>query len=255
MDNVNLAIDAYQIDIRNQLGMSNYVGYDPTDPNRIVDFNGNVLTAAQVAIIDDLLSAANYTVPAGKGLFVSYLRSIGDTRTRGVELTADGTISSNIGEWRWNYAINAVETDVTRRESVSPILSDLPNVVLLNEATEYNLRYRSPRYTQVAGLNWERNGLNLGLNLTHYGPIRRLGNNYKYTISPKVVTSISGEYDFGNGFSIAAGVDNVFDKKPAKIPDAAISASNRATYMWMYDSLDSISAMGGYYFARVSYRF
>ncbi|WP_282276698.1 TonB-dependent receptor [Stenotrophomonas sp. PS02297] len=255
VDNVHLAIDAYQIDIRDQLGMSNYVGYDPTNPARVVDYSGNVLNAQQVATIDALLAGAGYAVSPDKGLFVSYLRSVGDTRTRGVEFTADGGIPTDYGMWTWNYAINAVQTDITRREQVSPILSSLPNVQLLTEASEYNLRYRSPRYTQVAGINWARSGWNLGMNFTHYGPIKRLANNYKYTIEPKLITSLSGSYDFGNGFSVTAGVDNVFDKRTSKLPEAAMSASNKATYQWMYDSLDSISALGGYYYARIDYRF
>jgi len=54
---------------------------------------------------------------------------------------------------------------------------------------------------------------------------------------------------------LTAGVDNVFDKKPSKLPSQAMSNSNKATYVWMYESGDSINAMGGYYFARLDYRF
>lgn len=253
--NVHLAVDAYQIDIDDQLGMSTYVGYDPTNPSRVVDYYGNVLNAGQIATIDGLLAPAGISISPNKGLFVSYLRTIGATRTRGVEFTADGNVSSSIGMWTWNYAVNAVRTQITHAESISPILANLPYVALLNESTRYNLQYRSPRYTQVAGLNWERNGLNLGAHFAYYGPIKRLGNNYKYSIKPKLVTSLSGGYDFGNGLSVTAGIDNVFDKKPDKVPAAAISASNRATYEWMYESGDSINAMGGYYFARLDYRY
>jgi len=255
LQDVNLAVDAYQIDIDDQLGMSTYVGYDPTNPARVVDYYGNVLTPDQTAIIDNLLSGAGYSISANKGLFVSYLRTVGATRTRGVEFTADGHFSNAAGLWSWDYALNSVHTDITHAEDISPILSDLPYVALLNETTQYNLRYRSPRYTQVAGLSWERNGLNLGLHLTHYGPIKRLSNNYKYEIAPKLITSLSGGYDFGDGFSLTAGVDNLFNKKPDKIPAKGMSASNAATYQWMYEAGDSINAMGGYYFARLDYRF
>lgn len=255
VENIHLAVDAYQIDIEDQLGMSTYVGYDPTNPARVVDFYGNVLTAGQIDIIDDLLAGAGYSITPPKGLFVSYLRTIGATRTRGIEFTADGSIPSDIGLWTWNYAINSVATDITKTEDISPILADLPNVALLNEATQYNLRYRSPRYTQVAGVSWARNGVSLSVNLAHYGPIKRLSNNYRYTIKPKLTTAISGSYDFGNGLSLTAGVDNVFDKRADKMPVEAMSASNRATYQWMYESGDSVSAMGGYYFARLDYRF
>jgi iron complex outermembrane receptor protein len=70
-----------------------------------------------------------------------------------------------------------------------------------------------------------------------------------------LVTSIYGGYDFSNGLSLTVGVDNVFNKKPSKLPAQAMSASNRATYLWMYDSGDSINAMGGYYFVRLDYHF
>lgn len=255
VDNVHLAVDAYQIEIRDQLGMSTYVGYDPTDPNRIVDYYGNVLNASQIATIDGLLAPAGISISPDKGLFVSYLRTIGATRTRGIEFTADGTIPSSFGQWKWDYALNTVSTDVTKAEAISPLLADLPYVALLNESTIYNLRYRSPRYTQVAGLNWAGSELNLGIRFTHYGPIKRLSNNYKYSISPKLITSLYGGYDFGNGLSLTAGVDNVFDKKPNKLPVQAMSNGAKATYQWMYDSGDSINAMGGYYFARLDYQF
>jgi iron complex outermembrane receptor protein len=221
----------------------------------VVDYYGNVLNADQMATIDDLLAPAGYSISPNKGLFVSYLRTIGATRTRGIEFTADGSVSSDVGVWTWNYALNSVRTDVTRAEGISPLLADLPYVALLNESTIYNLRYRSPRYTQVAGLNWARHGLNLGVNLVHYGPIKRLSNNYKYSIKPKLITSVYGGYDFRNGISLTAGVDNVFDEKPSKLPAQAMSASNQATYQWMYDSGDSINALGGYYFVRLDYRF
>lgn len=252
---MHLAVDAYQIDIKDQLGMSTYVGYDPTNPARIVDFYGNVLNSGQVATINTLLNNAGYTVPAGKGLFVSYLRTIGATRTRGVEFTADGTIYSKMGNWTWDYALNSVKTDITSAEGISPTLANLPYVALLNESSQYNLRYRSPKYTQVAGITWARKGANLGIHFTHYGPIKRLGNNYHYTLKPKLLATVSGGYDFGNGLSLTAGIDNVFNRKPSKIPAAAISASNQATYQWMYDSLDSVSGMGGYYFTRLTYHF
>ncbi|MBN8714789.1 MAG: TonB-dependent receptor [Xanthomonadales bacterium] len=255
VDSVHLAVDAYQIDVRDQLGMSTYVGYDATDPNRVVDYYGNVLNAHQMGVIDGLLAPAGYVITPSKGLFVSYLRTVGATRTRGVEFTADGSFSTDVGVWTWNYALNTVRTQVTREEGISPLLADLPYVALLNQSTIYNMRYRSPRYTQIAGLDWKLRGFNVGVNLTHYGPVKRLANNYKYSISPKLITSLYGGYDFANGLGLTAGVDNVFNEKPSKLPAQAMSASNRATYAWMYDSGDSINAMGGYYFVRLDYHF
>ena len=69
----------------------------------------------------------------------------------------------------------------------------------------------------------------LGVDAEHFGPIKRLSNNVRYKIDPHVLVNLSGAYDFGNGVSIEAGVNNIFDERTSYLPDAATAASTLAT--------------------------
>ncbi|MFT4247156.1 MAG: TonB-dependent receptor [Pseudomonas sp.] len=249
------ALDFYQIDVRNQVGLSSYVGYDATDSDAVVDSSGTTLTTAQKATIDALLASAGISIADGEAYYASYFTNIGDTRTRGVELTLEASGDTRWGRLRWNYALNAGTTDVTRVAAIPTVLQSLPNIELLSESTEYTLRYGSPRYTQVTGLTWSQGPWSANLGLQHFGPIKRLRNGYKYEIPPRLLTNIGGSYDFGRGWSVDLGVDNVFNEKTSKVPEAALSSSEKATYGYAYDSSDRVSLVGGYFYGRINYRF
>ena len=253
--NLHAALDLYQIDIRNQIGMSSYIGYDATDSDAVVDYSGTTLTAAQKATIDALLAKAGVSIAAGEAYYVSYFTNIGDTRTRGLELTLEAIQDTRWGRLRWNYAVNYGETDVTRVAAVPAALQSLPNIDLLSESTEYDLRYGSPRYTQVAGLNWSRGRWSANVNLQDYGPIKRLRNGYKYQIDSRLLTNLGGSYEIGHGWSVDLGLDNVFNQRTRKVPYAALSASERATYKYVYDTNDRVSLVGAYWYGRINYRF
>ncbi|MFT4248843.1 MAG: TonB-dependent receptor [Pseudomonas sp.] len=252
----HLALDLYQIDLRNQIGLSSYIGYDASDSDAITDYSGTVLTSAQKATIDALLAQAGISIADGEAYYASYFTNVGDTRTRGLELTLEATQDTRWGKLRWNYALNYGKTDVTRVAAIPTVLQSLPNIELLSESTEYNLRYGTPKYTQVGGVNWSRGRWSVNLNLQHYGPIKRLRNGYYYQIDPKLLTNLGGSYDFGHGWSVDLGIDNLFNEKTSKVPYAAWSSSERALYKVVYDgTYDRVSTLGGYWYGRINYRF
>ncbi len=253
--NLHAALDIYQIDIRNQLGQSSQIGYNALDPANVSDYNGTALSAAQQATIDGLLGRAGLAIPAGEAFYVSYFTNVGDTRTRGLELTLEATQDTRWGRLRYTYAANAGKTDITRVRDIPEALQGLPNIDLLTESSEYALRYRSPRYTQVAGLGWARGSWSAHLDFTYHGPIRRLSNGYKYQLPPVLVTHLGGSYDVGGGWSVDLGVNNLFDKRTRKVPEPARSTSDRATYAYNYDFGDVLSTVGGYWYGRINYRF
>lgn len=131
----------------------------------------------------------------------------------------------------------------------------MPNLNLLTTAVQHNLRYNSPQYTQVAGVIWENGPWRLGADVEHFGPIKRLNNNVRYKIDARLLVNLSGAYDFGNGVSLEAGVNNVFDERMSHFPDAATTAANLATWTYTYDTLDRVSTVGGYWYGRLNYRF
>lgn len=252
---VHAALDIYQIDIRNQIGISSYIGYNATNPAAVTDYSGSVLNVAQKAAIDALLAKAGLSIASGDAYYANYFTNIGDTRTRGLELTLEATQNEEWGKLRWSYALNYGKTDVTRVAAIPQVLQALPNLSLLTLASQYNLRYRSPLFTQIAGVQLSHGPLSLGLNFINYGPIKRINNGYQYEIAPAVVTNLNGGYDFGHGWSVDLGIDNLFNKYAPHIPTAAQTAANRATWTFQYDTSTPISTLGGYYYGRLNYRF
>lgn len=251
----HLALDAYQIDIRDQLGQSSQIGYNAQDPNQITDNSGAVLSAAQKNAIDALLGTAGISILNGDAFYASYFTNVGDTRTRGLELTVEANQSTGWGDLRWSYAANVGRTTITKVRQIPAVLQGLPNINLLTESSEYALRYRTPQYTQVAGLGWHRGRWGGNLDFTYYGPIKRLSNNVKYELPPVLVANLSGSIDLGTGWSVDLGVNNLFDKRTRKVPAAARSASDVASIESTYDPGDTLSAIGGFWYGRINYRF
>ncbi|APP82846.1 TonB-dependent receptor plug domain-containing protein [Xanthomonas hortorum pv. vitians] len=255
VQNVHAAVDVYQIDIRDQLGQSSQIGYNALDPANVVDYGNSPLSAAQQATIDGLLGSAGIAIPSGEAYYVSYFTNIGDTRTRGVEFTLEATQDTDWGRLRYTYAANAGRTEITQVRGVPGALQGLPNIGLLTETSEYALRYRSPTYTQVAGVSWSQGRWSANLNLNYLGPLKRLTNGQKYQLSPVLVSNLSGSYTIGNGWSVDAGVDNLGDKRTRKIPEAARNASQRASTTFTYEYGDVLGTVGTYWFGRINYRF
>ncbi|UWX03740.1 TonB-dependent receptor [Pseudoxanthomonas sp. NC8] len=165
------ALDLFQIDISDQIGRSSNIGYNAANPNAVVDASNTVLTAAQKQIVDSLLGAASVAIPAGGSYFVNYYTNIGDTRTRGVEFTLESSHSLSWGNLRWNYGFNRNLTEFTRVQPVSPVLQGLPNITLLSQSAQYDVRYRVPDYQHVAGAYWSNGGWRANINFI-WGPTR-----------------------------------------------------------------------------------
>lgn len=250
------AVDFYQIEITDQLGRSSSIGYDFSDPANIRDPNGTSLTATQKQTIDDLLATAGIAISQGQNYSVNYYTNIGDTRTRGVELTLESTHNIGNGKLRWTYAFSKAETDVLSLAPVPQVLQTLPNITLLNAAAAWDLRYRLPKYNQIVGLFWNSGAWNASLNVVNNGPTKRQASAdiTEYEIDPTYITNVSAGYNFSKGGSIEIGASNLFDEYPDHIPDAALTASSRAVYTSQYAST-SLNRQGGLYFARLNYRF
>ena len=184
----HLALDAYQIDIRGQLGQSSQIGYNAQDPARVTDNSGTVLSVAQKNTIDALLGTAGISILPGDAFYASYFTNVGDTRTRGLELTVEANQETAWGKLRWSYAANVGRTTIQKVRDIPAVLQGLPNINLLTKSSEYALRFRTPSYTQVAGLGWQHGRWRSNVDFTYYGPIKRLNNGVEYKQPPVLVT-------------------------------------------------------------------
>ncbi|MET0293008.1 MAG: TonB-dependent receptor [Steroidobacteraceae bacterium] len=253
---LHAAIDLYQIDINDQMGRSSNIGYDSTVATNIRDPNGTPLTAAQKQTIDALLGSAGVAIVPGENYSVNYYTNIGDTRTRGVEFTLESSHDIGSSRLRWTYAFSKAKTSVLRVEPIPSVLQGLPNITLLNEAARWELVHRLPEYNQIASVTWTNGPWNASVNVVNSGPAKRQATSdiTEYDIDATFVTNVSAGYRFAEKGSIEIGATNVFDQYPSRIPDAALTASNRAIYEWQYTS-GSLSRQGGFYFVRLNYDF
>ncbi|MET0329156.1 MAG: TonB-dependent receptor [Luteimonas sp.] len=251
----HLALDLYQIDVDGRIALSPQIGYDKSDPANPVDASGRALTPAQVAIIDGLIAGAGLQ-PNADIFYVRYFTNAGDTRTRGVDLTLEHTTDAgDLGRFRWTLAANYNKTTLTRVAGLPGELQALPHVDLLNAAAQLALTDRAPRRKEILGVNWSRDGWHAGLRVKHFGKLRRSGNGLTYDVPDAWLTDINAGYEFANGVALDVGADNVFDRYPRRTPDIYRTANSIAQYEYAYDNSGPVGLLGGYWYARLSYKF
>lgn len=252
---LHFAVDVYQIDVRDRIALSPNIGYDKSDPNNPLDASGQPLTAAQVEIIDTLIREAGLQ-PTADEFRVRYFTNAGDTRSRGVDVTAElVTRTASAGRFRWSLAANYNHTKLTRAADVAEELQDLPYIELLNEAAQLALTERAPRFKLIGGVNWDLEGFQLGIRGKYYGGLRRIGNGLHYETSGKWLADLNVGYAFGNGLRLDAGIDNVFDAYPDRTPDAYRTATSIAQYQYAYDNSGPVGLLGGSWYARITKTF
>ena len=251
---LRLAVDAYQIRVDDRLGVSSDIGIDRSS-GQALDGSGQPLSAAQAATVEALLRGAGLTV--GNGLVAHYFQNVGDTRTRGLDLTAEDVLNVAGGKLRWNAALNLNKTSLLRTAPLPAALQGLPNIDTLNKAAEYDLLYRAPSDKEIVALAYENGAWSVNLRETRYGKLKRLNNvtGGDYHLRAEWVTDLSAGYQVSRGVNLTVGANNLFNRKPQQLPREARSAANLAQYSGAYDNSGPLGVLGGYYYARATVQF
>ncbi len=253
VDWLDVTVDAYQIDVQNQLGSSPTVGVNTSTGT---DASGNVLTAAQIAYITERLES--FGVDPGilqTGYFVSYLTNVGDLRTRGVDINATAYQRDTAwGNFHYTLAANFNTNKLTKEAALSEALQDFPNISLLDDSTINSLLNLAPKRKFIADLGWNHDAWHANLKETLYGPLQRIGT-VPYKVGSVAVTDLSIGREFGGHLTVDVGANNLLDTKPDKVPAWAQSTATRAQYAYSYDNTGPVSSIGGYYYLRATYTF
>lgn len=240
IDNVNLAIDAYQIKVDNRVSsLSSF----------------SELTHPGLGV-SALVQAASPNFGSNDG--ISYLINAGDTKTRGLDITLENVIDTdNIGSFRLTAAANWNKTELERVAPTPAVLAAL-NVPLYSAASQANLEYLAPRFKGILGVNWDLDKWSAGLTATRYGEIRRTTNVNINGVSTPTVYSVGDvwqvdlqiAYAFTRNLKLQLNANNLFDEKPPRQPDGA-----RLFPFQSYSYLNNgpISPTGGFYSATLSY--
>ncbi|MGF6642808.1 TonB-dependent receptor plug domain-containing protein [Paraburkholderia sp. GAS82] len=237
--NLNVTIDAYQIDIR----------------NRIVE-GGTASGAAAIAAMEAAGLSVPSSVPAS-AVSASYFTNGASTRTRGLDLS--GTWHTSFGAYGqvdWDLGVNLNTTSVTH---VANGANGQPE---LNAQQIAWLTTATPKNKIIIGGTWHLDKWGVSLHETRFGST---SSEETYIVGPnafsttqfihfenaaRYVTDLEVRYDVTKRFQIAAGANNLFNVYPSKLPYQAQLEGAQ------YDAFAStIGEDGGFYYLRARYTF
>lgn len=247
-----MTLDAYQVSIHDRiLGTGSIYGTGGAVNFPIVTqaitANGNILD--------------NTVALTGINIFTNGA----NTRTRGVDFTASYTSDFvDLGKVVWTVSANYNKTKITKVAPAPTTLIDPATskpIPLFDQNTISNIERASPRVKVVAGAFWTLDKFSVTLRETLFGKSSQDvspdgGTFYRQNIKTAAITDLEVNYKLTSWIELSGGANNLFNKKAPKIQvlaDGTIVDGGA-----VYDSPLSFSPYGingGYYYARVNFRF
>ena len=254
MDNLQITLDAYQIDISNRIVVTGLIfGSDVSGGTNYV-ISQAVLNAI-TAHGNQLDSGISY---AGIAVFTNGV----NTRTQGVELTANyASDFSEYGHVDWSAGFNYNKTDVTK---VNPLpaqdFSAAPAIItqntLLSAPALSSLTTATPREKFVGDAYWTKGPWSVNLRETVYGETSELVSTSNVTTNERIpvtsITDLSVGFKFTSWAKLELGANNLFDKKPPSVPflTALGKPADGGNVLNTPMEFSPFGINGGYYYAR-----
>ncbi|RZJ29147.1 MAG: TonB-dependent receptor, partial [Brevundimonas sp.] len=192
----DLTIDAYQIDIEDQIVLSELI-------NR--SFSPQV-----AALLDPLgIQAARF-----------FLNGV-ETSTKGVDVVGRYRLyTETYGDWDFTVAANFNDVEVTGTPTSSSVLSPVPP--LFARSRILSIEEGTPD-TKVSGTtDWSYGQWGLTARATYYASVLQPGSTAAadYSTGDKLVADFEGRFKPNDRITLALGVDNAFDEYPDAVPAA-----------------------------------
>lgn len=196
----DLTIDAYQIDIEDQIVLSENI-------NR--NFSPQV-----ASLLDPLgIQAARF-----------FLNGV-DTTTKGIDVVGRYRLNTEAhGDFNFTVAANFNDVEVTRVPTSSSVLNPVPP--LFARSRIETIQQGTPD-TKVSGnADWSQGKWGLTARATYYGDVIQPGTTAATDVSTgeKTVFDFEGRFQPNERITLALGVDNAFDEYPDAVP-AALNAN------------------------------
>ena len=235
----------------------------------------NALNAAGIVLDSALFTSGTIGVS-------SFTNGI-DTRTWGIDFSASYPVALDFGTLNLSLTANYNKTKITDNKVGYPIF---------NAASESNIERSNPDYKVVAGALFKSGKFALNLRETFYGKTSVLvrpafnartaagaipdggfliadgagGANQLYfngVVKATAITDLEASYDFTDFVTFSVGANNLFDKRP-EVPKLLqgvtipVGVSPYENGSGAYDSPyghGPYSTSGGYYYARLEFKF
>ncbi|WP_049622047.1 TonB-dependent receptor plug domain-containing protein [Frateuria defendens] len=260
IDNLNLTLDVYQIDISDRITLS---GSIPTVSASYPGYSSYIQNI--LAQHGDYASYAS----------VQYMMNGFDTRTRGADLVADYDYAfANGGNLRSTLSFNVTGNKVTGYNSIPPSLAavqaQFPNVPLTSRLYSRSLikgvyEHGGPNSKLVLNENYSQGPWSFNATLTRYGAVTRYADagHAGRTTTPLYPNGLNTTFDQRYGarwlldlaatynhdrWSFTLGADNVFNTYPEKN-----SYYNNQTNQMPYPTMSPFGFFGAYVYGKVGY--
>ncbi|KQW84016.1 TonB-dependent receptor plug domain-containing protein [Brevundimonas sp. Root1279] len=192
----DLTIDAYQIDIEDQIVLSE---------------NINRSFSPQVASLLD---------PLGVQAARFFLNGV-DTTTQGVDVVGHYRLrTEDQGDLDLTLAANFNDVEVTRIPTSSSVLNPVPP--LFGRSRIETIQQGTPDTKVSANADWTYNRWGVTWRATYYGDVLQPGSTpaSDYSTGDKTVFDFEGRFQPNDRVTLALGVDNAFDEYPDAVPAA-----------------------------------
>ena len=246
--NLAVTLDAYQITIRDRIvGSGSLYGSGGA-------VNSPAVTAA-------ILANGNVLDPTVVQTGINIFSNAVNTRSRGLEFVA--TLNSSYGssgKVDWSLAANYNKVRVIKINQ-APV--QLQPQTLLDASAISDLETASPRVRVNLGALWKIGNWSINAREAFYGKASGLQSSdgatyYETEVKPTAITDLEVSYQFNKAWTLSVGANNLFNQYPDQV-NASLLAEQRANLdngaVSVYPSFSPFGINGGYYYARVGFRF
>ncbi len=252
--NSSVTLDAYQILIHNRVvGSGNVFG----------SFDGVIQSAAVNAAIaanGNVLDPAVISSPIGQ-TGINIFTNAANTKTDGIDLVS--TLSEtygNLGHVDWTASASFNHNEVTKINEAPAVLAPQS---FLDKTAISQLETTSPHFRLNLGADWKVQTWTVNVQEQYFSRTSDYeegddGNYYQDTVSAKFITNLAISKDLFKSFTVTVGANNLFNVYP-DTKNAALLANYNANddnaAVQKYVNWSPIGINGGFYYARLSYKF
>jgi len=223
--------------------------------------NGTVGGVVQSALVNQAIAANGNIIPiSATQTGVSLYSNAADTRDVGADwvLTYSDSYGS-LGRVDWTAAANFNKVKV---DNIKPQPAVLGSQQIVNAVAQSSLEKSSPKYRINLGAVWRKSDWTVSLRENIFGRssnITTFDNSvyYETNTGVKYITDLDITYQLAKAWAVTVGANNLFDVYPAKLnPEyRQILNTKGSQNVAQYPSYSPIGINGGYYYAKLNYRF
>jgi iron complex outermembrane receptor protein len=231
------------------------VAYTPSEPFTItvdgfyIAIKNRILLGAtfdaQDSVVGAILDSAGYSNIGGVQFFTNGL----DTKTVGMDITANWIVPAGRGTWTLNAAVNFSQTTITRVAGLPPILQGTPTTYTssIDLVTELALTKEAPMWRGIFAANYVQGRFHGLARVSYFGGITSAEPSFtdQETYAPRTLTDFEIGYLFSN-VNLSVGSRNVFNIYPSRMMN--VNNNNGGTFPWAAAS--PFGYDGRYFYAR-----